>query len=68
MSTGCFYLAFWPLETAVTVVTDSKLVDPSPEKLLVGDDCSVREQNSCYKDKVAAIGGNPTCTHMYLFL
>ena len=41
---------------AVTVVAESKLADPSPEKLLVGDDCSVRERNSCYKGKVAAIG------------
>ena len=24
-----------------------ELADPSPEKLLVGDDCSVRERNSC---------------------
>ena len=55
-STGRFYLVFWPLEMAVTVVAESKFADPSPEKLLVGDDCSMRERNSCYKGKVAAIG------------
>ena len=41
---------------AVTVVAESKFADPSPEKLLVGDDCGMRERNSCYKGEVAAIG------------
>ena len=65
VSTGRFYLVFWPLEMAVTVVAESKLADPSPEKFLVGDDCSVGEQNSCYKGKVAAIGEK---SYMYTHL
>ena len=40
----------------MAVIVEEKIVDPSPEKLLVGGECTVKQGKSCYKGQVAAIG------------
>ena len=49
-----FYLVFWPLESAVSVVPDSKVADTA--KISIGDDCTVKEGKKSYKGQVAAVG------------
>ena len=52
---GRFFLIFWPLESAVTVVPEAKIESPNTN-LSVGDTCTVWEGKKSYTGKVAAIG------------
>ena len=53
---GPSFLILWPEESAVTVVSASKIMDPDPDSLQVQQDCNVKVARSIYSGKVAAIG------------
>ena len=54
--TGRYFLVFWPLESAFTVVPESKVVDADGDRPSVGDECQVKERRSVYSGRVAGIG------------
>lgn len=53
---GKFYLLLWEGENTVSVVRDVDIVEPQLDRVIVGENVSVKVHRRTYVGKVAAIG------------